>query len=844
MSSKSSQLEMIAAGRRRFIRIAGTLISLSALDLVGCGGGSANNSDGGKTTAKVLGANTMVTAGSIEFPAGFTANPGPLTVLNAYSRATAGTDLTFSQTIIASSPSLVFVQDTHSAVIFIGYLDPTSKTNVINALSSAVALLYFAFDFQAFPEANRPQLLSLIQENTATVALANIIAQRVLVNTAALSQSDAQITASLLDAYESFTAMGSAPSAVSQSRALVPAVHDTPTVNPLLLIQPSATTHQSGFSISQVTTSDGFTGTNYFRRECVIYVYKTATGTPDPTTGIVPPLEEALLIGTPVKVPPTQKLGIFNAITDVFYGAAPWTPLTTNAIPLTLDSGAQRTVYQIVVLGGGAQNRTPQLTANPSFFADPLFVPEAAEWTTTTKALFLKTWLIDIFMGTVLEMAGTPTVLSTSLDAAADALLEINDTAWQAALDEFLEGNIPGAIAGLYNSLTTNSTLMEEVLTILVNVINAAAGGLVLNTAKAVLTEAGHIILGVLEGLNIAFVAADVLAVSHDLNASNIGEIWTATLTAPTISLNPAKASIQPGQSVVFTVKLPIGLVPPAGSTTVYDWTQNGTLSALTDGGKNTGTASIETPLTVVTLTTTPSEQAATITVGVTAYFVDASGNKTSVGSAAPASVTLSAAQSGAFGIHLATNTMSVFIPESSNGLIPARTVYYIWVWPYFTFAEQQNAATYQISNPGLLYLYNSNGSPETALTASQIAAFASLTDVSDFPLNGTPYPYDPGAPGGIPTNLSEVFGTNPVNLGTGLIGIASNYLLTSPASGSFGGESGLPFAEAQIDPYVGDGSTAGDLTASIASLKALVMQQMEAIPAAQLPTFSLTYQP
>ena len=104
-------------------------------------------------------------------PSGFTNVLGILKVVNVYSQATVGTDRTFSQTIIASSPSLVSVLDAAGHVILLGYLDPTLPTQVIDALSTAVALVYFAFDFQAFPEANRQQLLSLLTENAATVTL-------------------------------------------------------------------------------------------------------------------------------------------------------------------------------------------------------------------------------------------------------------------------------------------------------------------------------------------------------------------------------------------------------------------------------------------------------------------------------------------------------------------------------------------------------------------------------------------------------------------------------------------------------------------------------------------------
>jgi hypothetical protein len=292
----------------------GALVSLSALDLAGCGE-HADSNDGGKTTAKVLGPNTAVAVGSI------TNVLGTLKVVNVYSQATVGTDRTFSQTIIASSPSLVSVLDAAGHVILLGYLDPTLPTQVIDALSTAVALVYFAFDFQAFPEANRQQLLSLLTENAATVTLGATIAQRLLANPLALSENDAEVRKTLLNAYDSIMAMGSA----AAPSALATSIHDTPAINPQLLIQPTG--QQSGFSIQQLATGAvGFTGTNYYRREVVLYVYKTAPGTPDPVTGITPPLEDPLQIGAPITVLPTQKISVFNALTDVIYGTDPMCP--------------------------------------------------------------------------------------------------------------------------------------------------------------------------------------------------------------------------------------------------------------------------------------------------------------------------------------------------------------------------------------------------------------------------------------------------------------------------------------------------------------------------------------
>jgi hypothetical protein len=686
---------------------------------------------------------------------------------------------------------LAFVEDSSGNVLFMGFVDPSATTNLINALSTATALLYFAFDFQAFPTENHGQLLGLLQANVATVTLGGTIEQRMIANTLALSQNDAQIAATLLSAYSSIMPASAAPAALKR-RSARQVTHDATTVTPLLLIQPSGS-QQSGFTIDPLQNSAGFTGTNYFRRECKIYVYKTASGTPDPTTGIVPPLESALLVGTPLLVPATQKLSVFSALTDVFYGTAPWTPITTNTVPLALDPGAKKTIFQIVVIGGGTQTRVPPGAADPSFFTDAIYSEVAGEWTTDAKSLFLKTWMLDIFMGTVLEMIGTPPLLSITLDAAAESLIEISDPNWQAAIEEFLQGNTPGAIVGLFKVLTSSDEVQQEVIAILVTVINSAVGGAGLSFVKTLLKEAVGVLLGVLEGVNIAFVAGDVSAVSHDLNTANIGEIWTATLTAPALTLTPPTVTLQPGQSQLFSVKLPMGTVPPAGSTIVYDWTQSGALSTLTDGGTNTAVGSIETPSATVTLTTTPSEQATTITVTVTAYFVDATGTKTMFETTVQAVVTISGTQSSTLGAAAVIGTFSQVQPESG---FPDNTVFELLADGFYSFHTQSTANVYTID-----YVDGQS----IVLTAAQVAALPVLTDVLDYPT------YGPAAPGLV------TYAGGPVNLGSGLIGLMFD---------------GAPTPGTGYREYSQDGSVPGDLAAKITSLRAATIQLVAAATA------------
>jgi hypothetical protein len=62
MPSASPLSEIVTSDRRRFLRIAGALASSSALDLVGCGGGTTTPkgpagdfTDGGKTTHSAVG---------------------------------------------------------------------------------------------------------------------------------------------------------------------------------------------------------------------------------------------------------------------------------------------------------------------------------------------------------------------------------------------------------------------------------------------------------------------------------------------------------------------------------------------------------------------------------------------------------------------------------------------------------------------------------------------------------------------------------------------------------------------------------------------------------------------
>src|ERR1019366_3560426 len=313
----SEFLQLHSIDRRKFlIGMESFLVGLSGLSLIGCAAGSTDNSG-------PPGSSGGPGSGTVLFPPGFAANLTGLTVASGHGSSNVDGSKAFVAVTDPSNPSLVYVQDSTGAVIFLGFVDPTSTSNVLGAQSTAISLIYFALDAYSLPPSNNAAILALIAADPNMTTLANAISQRMLASTYALDQSDPTITAALAAAYNGITGATAGnrqpPSAGTVGLAMGPAE---------LAISGGL---QSGFNINVDPTGNttSYTGQNTFRRYATMYAYQTST---TDGSGTVTTLPNALLVGTPVDVDSTQRLNFVTALKAIFTTTTPLSPVTTSPV--------------------------------------------------------------------------------------------------------------------------------------------------------------------------------------------------------------------------------------------------------------------------------------------------------------------------------------------------------------------------------------------------------------------------------------------------------------------------------------------------------------------------------
>ena len=604
-----SRLRQLLWGRREFVvAVGGALFSAGALALTGCGGGGTAAGSQGKLRS---------ISGVLQFPAGFNANVGNLTVANVLGSSVVSAGQAFTATGIDSGPSLVYVQDSTGRALFTGFIDPTSSVNTLGALSTATALLYFALDAYSIPDKSRSEVVKLIQQNPAALTLSHIIEQRVLADTFAVDKGDAQIAAALKTASDAIK---------GNSKAAYRTVNATATraaLPPLLQIAPSG--QQSGFEIDQDSASVGFIGVNHFRRYTKIYTYKT--GTVD-LTDVQHDLPLAAEANAPISVLSTQNLSLFTALSDIFRSSAPYSPVSSPVVPLALDPATKKTFFDIIVLGSAFSQD------EPSFFSAPRYVNEVAGWRATVKTLTLKAWFVDIMFSLLLDAVGIKDIIinDAAIEAAILSLTALENAAWKTAIARAQQGLFgPAARLGM-EAIVTDDLVANACFAALLKVIGSAEAAAALAVQRAGFKTYVGVALRVFVNIVVAAFGAlgvgDMAAVAANLQASNQGDLWTATLAAPTLILSPTAARITPGGRVTFTVKPSTGLT----GIVTYSWTQNGATSTLSSSDGIVGNA-IQTTSTSVDLVTTPSDQSA-VTVMVTAVLKAPNGSVSEIGKA------------------------------------------------------------------------------------------------------------------------------------------------------------------------------------------------------------------
>jgi hypothetical protein len=688
----------------------GFAASFSSLGLLGCGGGgdyqtvAPPSASSGTTLVKV--------AATVALPAGFSAAMTSLRAGNILGTQAVAADGSFQAQVIPGTPSLVYVQDASGNVVLAGFVDPSLPANTVNAVSSAVALLYFGMDAYGVPSANRSLLLQLLAAHPATAALAAVVAARLAADPQALVDTDAQIVSALKTAVAAIVTSPNGTAATATVSSARGARAGRLAASPLaaaapLLVSAQPTGLVGGTEVIVDTTVNGFAAVNHFRRFDRIYVYQSATSVRDGSGTLVrTPVDPVLAFAGPIDLPSTQQLSLFTALGDLFSGTSPWSPVTSASIPLTLAAGADATDYDIVVLGSSASQ------SEPAFFSLPQYANVVTTWRTDAQTLWWKLWAIDGLLAVIADAAGVASIVSSSaaLDAAAAQLAAITDAAWLAVRAQVLAGDFGAAsLAALRVAAASDivsGQLQAALSSIVANVDAAAATALSAASFQATvglflrsIVSIGTVALGALGTI-------DMGAAIKDASFSNQGDLWTATVLKPTVSVNPPSSNVDPGTRVTLTASLPTSIL----GTVVYDWNQTGTFATLSSSSGIVGNQLSKIPDNVVDLVTSPSDQG-TITVTVTAYQV----NGTTYAEIGKGQATVTLATGTATG-NIGKLTYVISDPFS----VPGTTIQAVSIFAIVEWDPIPNATSYYVVL---------DGQQETILTAETIAAGAQVWD-------------------------------------------------------------------------------------------------------------------
>jgi len=675
------------------------------------------------------------------FPTGFTATLTGLTVASGHGSSSVDGSKGFTATTDPSYPSVVYVQDSTGAVIFLGFVDPASTSNVLGALSTAIVLIYFALDAYSLPPANNAAILALITADPNTTTLANAISQRMLARPYALDQSDPTITAALAAAYSGITG-GTAgkrqpPSAGTAARAGGPAE---------LVISGGL---QSGFNINVDPTGNttSYTGQNTFRRYATMYAYQTSTTDGAGTTTTLP---NALMVGTPLDVDSTGRLNRFTSLGAIFTTTTPLSPITTAPITLALPAGATKATFDVIVLGSSGS------AVEPAFFSRAAYAGEVAAWRSQVAKLNLRTAIGDVFFGMIVNMIGVGSIYKypVDIDGAVAALDAIGDAAWQSAIQAAEAGsnllspiNYAAKLILNASSLPTSSAPwfqdVYQAYTVLTKAASAASAAAISEASFTTYFWAGlRVIGGAISGASIVLGVGDLAAVIHDMNHALQGDVWSAVLGVPPFHVNPASVSITPGSSTPqqFTVSLP----PGTAGNYVWTWTLTGGVTAqITDEQGHQGTSlSGISSMSVYLLTTSNDVHPMTLTVE--GFFVESGGTLDSIGTAV-ASIAVTA--NATFAVRTWTGSVN-----ENNFSDPTASSQFATVVGFFTFPLTPGATNYKFETP----THN-----VANLSPSDVAGLPVATDRLAFP------PFQQGQGSGPP------WWGGFVQLGNGLIGFS-----------------------------------------------------------------------
>jgi hypothetical protein len=766
---------------------------------------------------------TATREGTVQFPTGAVETLDSLTVVNGFGTAPVSATGTFTVSTLSSAAQYAAITTQAGAPLLLGWLGDAEP--VINAHTTAEVYVYFAAFIYAVPDAaSRTAIIASISTLSGLGTVEQAISAALVASPSVSPASNAAVAAAIKTLITSLEA-SSAPAAagLKAMKALLTGRPNT------LLFNPS--TSASGITIVD-NGQNSIQFQNTLRRGAAAYVDEVSHV--DASGNII--ADNAPDTAAPVTIPAVTALGSFGgSIANYLDGNFALVPILTSLQEVPNLPGAKSTTYRIAIVGPGA---------NLGDYNNLTKVEQEM-----VNELFVHTLIYEVTLPLIASVAVPYAEFGEAVlnSAVVDTLVKdtINVLAASNSVTEAAESGDPEAVyTAIVAALAGNATLVEPLLQAVISACNAAATKI----SASSLALAEKTLVTPQQIVDAGLAVTDYVLIFKDINGADKGDLFTVVATDPTTTLTPATSSI----GVSATVNLTAAVHPPQSTNVVYQFTNTAIYGHLTptNGGAGTDNFTSTNPNVLYTANATGG---GTDTITVTPqYMVTGLPNESLV--PASATITVNATPPPTLTVKLATLTQSIDMPASANGLIPAETVYYIWVVPYFTFNVQAGATYYNVvsslnAQTGVLYndrLYPTSSPAVDNMTTYNISTLPMIADVLGFPVS----PLQPSSPqsttGSYQPDFYPPFNAAAVNFGGGMIGVLSQVALTSPMTGAgqFGGSN---YVMETIDPFengLAGGSSAepttAQLNAAIASLQASVLQQIAQAPASQLPTLTV----
>lgn len=488
-------------------------------------------------------------AGTVTLPPGVTANIKSLKVTNSLATARISEDGSFSLEGFTDGKHLAFVVGPSGKPMLLGWLDATRT--VLNARSTAEALLYMITGCFALPADARRTALDLIGSSPEAAQVAQVIESSLAENADALAMDNS----SLRDALSSAAASLAAGSGVPFSGPASTRSPQGVIVNPIA--------EKSGLRVNLIGINT-MVLRNKYRRPGYAYIEQISY-VPE-AGGAAVTAKKAL---TEFAVAPVLGLnGLLGTIGDIAAGNMAYTEVDSAPVELPMAAGAKKTTYKLTVVGPGSSS------------GDYGSLTEAQKQKQSDTTL--------LFIAKDLVLPFLVNIILPNLDGKVDLFADLGNggvgadfLAQMASLPGLMEqaatGDILGAFRTAVDGLLKTATFQQLAIKILTDGISNFGD----SATKDLGMELGNTVFRAITFANEALVGLDAAAITAHANASNYADVWTIDVTKPTVRLTPADSETHAFAYLEFKCSLAEAV---GGDVLItYRWSTTGRGGSLAD---------------------------------------------------------------------------------------------------------------------------------------------------------------------------------------------------------------------------------------------------------------------